>query len=86
LGSESSMNNQRFQSGDVTETLIRATEIASQNESTDALVILYRRPPQTNEYGISYVFSKDLTIADANWLVDKLKVRLLVEPEDVRSE
>ena len=80
------MNNQRFQSGDVTETLIRATEIASQNESTDALVILYRRPPQTNEYGISYVFSKDLTIADANWLVDKLKVRLLVEPEDVRSE
>lgn len=73
------MNNTRFKSGDVTETLVKATEFASELNATDALVILYSRPADSAGYHLRYVCSDNITIETANWLLDKMKDRLIRE-------
>jgi hypothetical protein len=65
--------------GDVTDTLIKATEKASEMEATDALVLLYYRPPGTENYRLKMVGSNEVTIETANWLLDKAKYFLLYE-------
>lgn len=71
--------NTRFGKGDVTETLVTATERASEMDATDVLVILYKRPPESSDCFIKTVYSENLTIETANWLLDKIKDRLIRE-------
>jgi hypothetical protein len=73
------MADARFKAGDVTETLIHATEKASEMETTDVLVLLYKRTPDSDGFRLKIVCSDDVTIECANWLLDKAKMFLLNE-------
>jgi hypothetical protein len=75
--------------GDVTDTLIRATEKASGNGTTHVMVILYTqangaedKPGDLAKYTLSVDSSENVTIECANWLCDKVKSWLLREEED----
>jgi hypothetical protein len=68
--------------GDVTDTLIKATEKASEMEATDALVLLYYKAPGTEACKLKVVCSNEVTIETANWLLDKAKYFLLYEEQE----
>lgn len=69
--------SKRLQSGDVTETLIKATEKAGEMEATDVLVILYNRTEDVAK--MNAICSDGVTIEMSNWMCDKLKNWMLNE-------
>ncbi|HXP82592.1 MAG TPA: hypothetical protein VN976_22020 [Verrucomicrobiae bacterium] len=73
------MSDARFFQGDVTETLIKATELVSEVHPTDVLVILYGREKDTDSCFIKMIGSNEVTIETANWLLDKAKNFLIAE-------
>jgi len=67
--------------GDVTGTLVRAAEKASELNAQYALVILYntRDGDQVRTYDISTLATENMTVETANWLCDKVKDWLIAE-------
>ena len=65
----------RIKSGDVTETLVAATERAGEIAASDALVVLLADDGRS----LTYVCSDQLSIETINWMTDKLKHLLLCE-------
>lgn len=76
------MSETRLKGGDVTDTLIRATEVAAEMNATDVFVVLYARPPEPEVCRLRWVSSQNLTLETLNWLADKVKLFLLREPFD----
>jgi hypothetical protein len=66
-----------IQLGDVTETLIKATEQVSEQETSDVVVILYNR--NSDPVKMRCVCSDGVTIETANWMLDKAKAFLIIE-------
>jgi hypothetical protein len=69
----------RFGSGDVTETLVKATEMVSDFDPTHVMVVLYHAPKDAKQYKIRCVCSDEITIETANWMLDKMKNFLIRE-------
>jgi hypothetical protein len=68
----------RFRAGDVTETLVRATEKVSEMNPTHAMVLLYSCPPElTAPAKLKVICSDAVTIETANWMLDQGKNFLL---------
>ena len=73
------MSETRLKQGDVTETLIKATEAAAEMNATDVLVLLYRREEGSDDFHIKMIGSDEVTVETANWLLDKAKHFLISE-------